>query len=169
MTEGARRKTQTNRFVEEGRAPEHPSTPFACQSDGSGNGACICTGCGSRPPCGPPAPQKSTWNVATGIVLEKQPNEFQIQATNEELTAARTGKHLYPIVARIFCWFVSILFLCSDPFWQRCMRREGTSKAAPVAIRQAVGGGCQSGWGWLLSVTNAVEAGIWRQGDSAWA
>ena len=36
-------------------------------------------------------------------------------------------------------------------------------------VRQAVGGGCQSGWGRLLSVTNAVEAGTWRQGDSGWA
>ena len=34
---------------------------------------------------------------------------------------------------------------------------------------QAVGGGCQSGWGRLLSVTNAIEAGICRQGDSSWA
>ena len=31
------------------------------------------------------------------------------------------------------------------------------------------GGGCQSGWGRLLSVTNAIEAGIWCQGDSGWA
>ena len=46
---------------------------------------------------------------------------------------------------------------------------KGTSEAAPAAVRQAVGGGCQSGWGWLLSVTNAVEAGTWRQGDSGWA
>ena len=33
----------------------------------------------------------------------------------------------------------------------------------------AVGGGCQSGWGRLLSVTNATEAGTWRQGDSGLA
>ena len=42
-------------------------------------------------------------------------------------------------------------------------------EAAPEALRQAVGGWCQSGWGRLLSVTNAVEAGTWRQGDSGWA
>ena len=36
---------------------------------------------------------------------------------------------------------------------------------APDALRQAVGGGCGSGWGRLLSVTNAIEAGIW---DSGW-
>ena len=41
---------------------------------------------------------------------------------------------------------------------QGCIRREGTS--------EAVGGGCRSGWGRLLSVTNAIGAGIWRQGDS---
>ena len=49
---------------------------------------------------------------------------------------------------------------------QGCIRREGTSEA----VRQAVGGGCQSGWGRVLSVTTeATEAGTWRQGDSGWA
>ena len=47
--------------------------------------------------------------------------------------------------------------------------REGASETAPEAVRQAVGGGCRSGWGRLLSVTNAVEAGTWRRGDSGWA
>ena len=41
---------------------------------------------------------------------------------------------------------------------QGCVGREGTSEAAPAAV----GGGCQSGWGRLLSVTNAVEPGTWR-------
>ena len=50
-----------------------------------------------------------------------------------------------------------------------CIRREGALEAAPEAVRQAVRGGCQSGWGRLLLVTNAVEAGTWRQGDSDWA
>ena len=50
-----------------------------------------------------------------------------------------------------------------------CVRREGTSEAAPEAVGQAVGGGCQSGWGRLLSVTNAIETGTWRQGDSSQA
>ena len=52
---------------------------------------------------------------------------------------------------------------------QGCMRREGASEAAPGAVRQAVGGGCSSGWGRLLSVTNAVEAGSCRHEDSGWA
>ena len=52
---------------------------------------------------------------------------------------------------------------------QGCIRREGASKAAPQAGRLAVGGACQSGSGRLLSVTNAIEAGTWRQGDSGWA
>ena len=52
---------------------------------------------------------------------------------------------------------------------QGCIRRDGTSEAAPEAVRQAVGGGCQSGWGRTLSVTNAIEAGTCRQGDSGWA
>ena len=38
---------------------------------------------------------------------------------------------------------------------------EGTSEAAPEALRQAVGGGCRSGLGRLLSVTNAIEVGTW--------
>ena len=38
------------------------------------------------------------------------------------------------------------------------------SEAVPEGVRQAVGGGCQSGWGRLLSVTNAIEAGTWRSG-----
>ena len=44
--------------------------------------------------------------------------------------------------------------------------------APPPRLAQcgpAVGGGSQSGWGRLLSVTNAIEAGSWRQGDSGWA
>ena len=58
------------------------------------------------------------------------------------------------------------------PRAQGCIRREGTSEAAPEAVSWAVGGGRQSGWGRLLSVTNAVDAwhpklpGTWRQGDS---
>ena len=51
----------------------------------------------------------------------------------------------------------------------RCNRREGASEAAPGAVGQAVGGGCQSGWGRLLSVTSAIEAGTWRQGSSGCA
>ena len=45
---------------------------------------------------------------------------------------------------------------------QGCVGREGALEAAPEAVRQAVGGG-------LLSVTNAIKAGTWRQGDSGWA
>ena len=51
---------------------------------------------------------------------------------------------------------------------QGCSRMEGVSEVALEAVRQAVGGGCQSGWGRLLLVTNAIEAGTWRQGDSGW-
>ena len=46
---------------------------------------------------------------------------------------------------------------------------EGKAPEAPEAVRQAVGGGCQGGWGQLLSATNAIKAGAWRQGDSGWA
>ena len=52
---------------------------------------------------------------------------------------------------------------------QGCIRREGTSEAAPEAVRQTVAAGCQSSWGRLLSATNAIEAGTCRQGDSGWA
>ena len=50
-----------------------------------------------------------------------------------------------------------------------CSRRGEVSEEAPEAVRQAVGGGCQGGWGWLLSVTNATEPGTCRQGYSGWA
>ena len=49
---------------------------------------------------------------------------------------------------------------------QGCIRREGTSEAAPEAVRQALRGRCQSGCLRLLSVTYAIEAGTWRQGYS---
>ena len=52
---------------------------------------------------------------------------------------------------------------------QGCIRRGGASEVVPEAVRQAVGGGRPGGWGRLLSVTNAIEAGTWRQGDSGWA
>ena len=64
----------------------------------------------------------------------------------------------------------SLKFYAFD--WDRgqgCIRREGASEVAPEAVRQAVGGGCRSGWGRLLSVINAIEASTWRQGDSSWA
>ena len=51
----------------------------------------------------------------------------------------------------------------------RRIRREETPEAAPGALKSAVGGGCQSGWGRLLSVTIAIEAGTCRQGDSGCA
>ena len=71
-------------------------------------------------------------------------------------------------------WIVSVCCpggspgLCVYHTPQGCIRREGTSEVAPEAVRQAVGGGCQSGWGRLLSVTNAIEGGTCRQGDSGW-
>ena len=46
---------------------------------------------------------------------------------------------------------------------QGCIGRERTSEAAREAVRQVVGGGCRSGWGRLLWVTNAIEAGAWRR------
>ena len=39
------------------------------------------------------------------------------------------------------------------------LRGGGGSEAVPGAVRQAVGGGGKSGWGRLLSVTNAMEDG----------
>ena len=49
------------------------------------------------------------------------------------------------------------------PSHQGFIRREGASEAAPGAVTEAVGGG----WGRLLSVTTAIEAGTWHQGDVA--
>ena len=51
------------------------------------------------------------------------------------------------------------------PPTQGCIRREG--KAASEAVAQAVGEGCQSAWGRLLSVANAVEAGTAVRGTVA--
>ena len=47
--------------------------------------------------------------------------------------------------------------------------RAGAREEVPKAVRQAVGGGCQSGWRRLLAVTNAIEVGTCCQGDSGWA
>ena len=58
----------------------------------------------------------------------------------------------------LVCSAVLLGFQPPPPPPQGCIRRE--------AVRQAVGGGCPSVWGRLLSVTSAVEAGTWRYGDS---
>ena len=52
---------------------------------------------------------------------------------------------------------------------QGCIGRDGASQGALEAVRQAVEGGCQSGWVRSLSVTNAIEHGTCRQGQSGWA
>ena len=59
--------------------------------------------------------------------------------------------------------------VCADSPAQGCICREGAPEGAPAAVRQAVGGGCQSGWGRLLSVTIAIDTGTWREGDSGGA
>ena len=58
---------------------------------------------------------------------------------------------------------------CEVEIYIEVCPRDALEEAAPEAVRQAVGGGCRSGWGRLLSVTNAVEAGTRRQADSGWA
>ena len=77
--------------------------------------------------------------------------------------------HYHPckmIYSKLYAQYNLALFLNQCPVlygvWQ-------DPEAALEAVRQAVGGGCRSGWGRLLSVTNAMEASIWRQGDSGWA
>ena len=42
---------------------------------------------------------------------------------------------------------------------QRCIGTEGASEAAPEVVRQAVGGGCQSGWGRFPKRVGAVTVG----------
>ena len=37
------------------------------------------------------------------------------------------------------------------------MRREGASEAAPGAVRQAVGGGCRSGWGRVMALQSVPD------------
>ena len=87
---------------------------------------------------------------ADGEKAQKQTGENSVEAADDSAVVYATNvQGLYPP--------------------QGCSRREGTSEAAPAAVRAAVGGNCQSGWGRLLSVTNAIEAGTWRQGDGGWA
>ena len=58
--------------------------------------------------------------------------------------------------------------LASPSAAQGRIRREGASEVAPEAVRQAVGGGCQSGWGRLLSVSNALKLALGVRGTVAW-
>ena len=69
----------------------------------------------------------------------------------EVLEAPKLQKKIWPNLFKGVC--------APPPPRPECIRKEGTSDAAPEAVGQAVGGGCQSGWGRLLSVTNAIEAG----------
>ena len=55
--------------------------------------------------------------------------------------------------ARSFRTLTSFSVCLTCPPWvggRDAPRREATSEVAPEAVRQAVGGGCQSGWGRLL-------------------
>ena len=91
------------------------------------------------------------------VVLALAPHHCQTRFTRVLFAVISGGHRILP------CNTLAI------PLTQGCIRGEGTSEAAPEAVRQAVGGGCQSGWGRLLSVINAIEAGTWREGDSGWA
>ena len=51
---------------------------------------------------------------------------------------------------------------------QSGMHKKGRDLRGGPRSGYAVGGGCPSGWGRLLSVTHAIEAGTLRQGDSGW-
>ena len=46
---------------------------------------------------------------------------------------------------------------------------KGPRRRPQQAVRQAVGGGCRSGRGRLLSVKNAIDTGVCHQGESGWA
>ena len=49
---------------------------------------------------------------------------------------------------------------------QRCIRREGPRRRPQKRLRRRLEGVAKAVGGRLLSVTNAVEPGTWRQGDS---
>ena len=88
-------------------------------------------------------------------------------STEQGIAVIVFGKSCIPVVALTvgfwLCWRIR------RGGCQGCMRREGTPEPAPAAVTQAVGGGWQSGWGRVPSVTNAIEAGPWCQEDSGWA
>ena len=98
----------------------------------------------------------------------------QALKTNATLTAVELGCMPCPAACASACvrglraQAVAVQRPSRSTHTQGCITGAGNSEAAPEAVRQAVGGGCQSGWGRLLSVTNAVEVGTWRQGDSGW-
>ena len=99
-----------------------------------------------HPPRNPPPPPVSGGRVVVSGCCPHSPRPQRV------LTHSAHSPILYP-----------------PPPPQGRILRAGTSEMAAEAVGQAVGGVCQSGWGPLLSVTNAVEAGTWRQGDSGWA
>ena len=103
----------------------------------------------------PPALQEFTVGQAIGSANSKYPSGIGNAAVVD-------ANGLLATVLDSFC-----MDRCS--LAQGCVRREGTSEADPAAVRQAVGGGCPSDCGRLLSVTNAIEPGTWRQGDRGWA
>ena len=77
---------------------------------------------------------------------------------------------LHATVVRPLCpMSVHCRTLHAIPLGPGMHQKGGTSEAAPKAVRQAVGRGCQIGWGRLPSVTSAIKAGTCRQGDGGWA
>ena len=121
----------------------------------------------------PPPPQNKRCPMSTGLMTyfmcyERLPYNDQVGVLDQIKAAGHTQLELPKVCP-----------LRAGPLWGV---REGltsaratdqqvlsTSEAAPEAVRQSVGGGCRSGCRRLLSVIDAVEAGVWRQGDSGGA
>ena len=117
-------------------------------------------------------PQDSRWRSHRGErdVLRRRVGAQGIQPANALLRSegGHEGGVGLPVGASSSSTRVKLLLYMIPPP-QGCSRREGTSEAAPEAVKSAVGEGCPSGWGRLLSVIHAIEAGICRQGEGGWA
>ena len=55
----------------------------------------------------------------------------------------------------------------APPCPEGCRRREGASEAVPEAVRQAVGGGCRSGWGGYCRLQMALRPALGVRGTLA--
>ena len=116
--------------------------------------------------CIPPPPGPGPPKVRCGPTTVLQPR-LPSHGLHRQLSSSRVGLAGKCSIGPLGCspgWGAGLV----GPHGQGCIRRKGTPEAAAEAVRQAVGGGYQSGWGRLqmplrmaLGVRGTV-AGRWR-------